>query len=1147
MSANFTITADVIPVSGFTFKYQVSQEGDFLAASVNTTNPQTASPTFTGSRASYTAPLNLMTVEDSEGESTGVVKVELLAADGDTSTYTLGSDFEAEVKVFDNDLPELSIAGVAGTVVEGSGDKVQFTVTSSYDIGTINVRYQVIDTGSNFLIGDVEGSRQETTLNFNNTKTATLEFNIEDDDVVEEDGVVRVQLIPDFHISAVPENAIFPGLVIPGIAENPIEYTVIDDEAMQVAEVMVQDDDNLGAIVPTITLVSEYLPSDSTTATYYIVADSAPAKDLEVILEYNYETPNPDPVAGGTIDFYRNWLRAGIVIPTGQTRGTFTQSRSFTSTYSTNSPPGYIQLTRTLKVRLVDGDHYNLGNPSSSGLPTNEASSTNPLVTISVVGDNRVVESSELVFELAASPVPATEVAVSVFVSQTGDFISETLNSERRLEKIIIIPSTGTNRGRAQFTVRLDDDTDREAANGVITATIQSGTGYVVDRFNNSALATIYDDDNLPAVTIANSGPVAEDAGPVTFTLTAGVTQNIDLDVAYSVQNEVGEYLGTQLPVAGPLQFRERSGAYVADISVQLDDDQVDEADGSVSVTLITDTTYPFTYKVGAANKGIATITDNDVPSASTPKITLSSPNYIKEGASFNLVAKASHPPISLTTVNVVLSSDEDNNFLVLGSRGEKTIQIQPNQSSGMISITSQADGTTGNQGLITADLASGSGYFTSGVASENMTSVVILESLPVVSISVDNSQVKENVNSFELKLATESFTPDANRPVKISGLTAMDSGTPADYLGAIDLNSVEIDSTGQGSITVPVTYNNVYRGWGEITFTLVDGEEYTANTDSSKRIVRVTIEEVEESSRKISVSAPDRVVEGDDFEITLETTESLASGESIAVELMVVANPIGFYDADNSDQSPISMTNVRDEEKFTISTHDSTTLNTNGSIDISVVRGDQYEPASTTAETITIVAKETLPTVSFVPPDPSSIDEGEDAVFMVTATGVTLTQELEVAVSVEQGATDNFIDTAVATPSEVMIETSGTGKLRVKTKADTNDEPNGTITAIIEKSSGATYLLGSRITESITVQDNDDDGTLPMITISGTTPIYEGDDATFTLQANPAPTGDDTITARVKITETGNFLTTSAKTTPRVQNVVVSIILEVN
>ena len=193
------------------------------------------------------------------------------------------------------------------------------------------------------------------------------------------------------------------------------------------------------------------------------------------------------------------------------------------------------------------------------------------------------------------------------------------------------------------------------------------------------------------------------------------------MDVAFTAQNEVGDYLGTQIPVVSPLQFRERNGAYVADIAVQLDDDLVDETDGSVSVSLITDMTYPFTYKVGTANKGIATIRDNDVPSATIPKITLSTPNYIKEGASFSLVATASHPPTNRTTVNVDLTSDANNNFLASSSRGTQTIVIEPNERTGMISITSQADGSPGNRGLITAELEAGSGYLTSGIISENM------------------------------------------------------------------------------------------------------------------------------------------------------------------------------------------------------------------------------------------------------------------------------------------------------------------------------------------------------------------------------------------------------------------------------------------
>ena len=1144
MNANFTITANVIPPSGFIYRYEVSQEGDFLASTANTTNPQTDSRIFTGSRASYTLPLSIDIEDDSEGESTGSVKVTLLAAatDGSTGSYTLGSDFEAEVSVFDNDLPELSIAGVAGPVIEGSGGKAQFTITSSYNIRTISLRYRPSDTGGNYLVGNIEDTDQEIDLDFNNTKTATLELDIADDDIVEEDGTIQVQLLDDVFVPEVPASTI---LGTPRMPAKPIQYTVIDDDTKNFGSVTVQDDDTLPNN-PIITLESEYLPTGATTATYYVVANIAPAKDLAVTLEYNYKATDPEN-AGSSINLFTNWFRTTATISANQTYESFSQNVNFTAPYRIATPPFLIPLTGTLTVRLVDGDNYDLGNPSSSDLPT-ASTADNPLISISVIGESRVVESDELKFAVTAQPAPDHQdnspISVTIHVTQIGNFIGEPLTNNM-LVKTVSVPTTGINKGRAEFSVELDDDEVAEGSNGSITTTIQDGTGFVLGNYTKTATATIYDDDALPVVTIANTGSVAEDAGPVTFTLTAGVTQNTDLDVMYTAQNEVGDYLGVQTPIVEPLQFRERSGAYVADIAVQLDDDQVDEADGSVSVILLTDTTYPFTFKVGAANKGIATITDNDVPSATVPKITLASPNYIKEGASFDLVATASHPPTNLTTVNVELSSDANNNFLASGSRGAKTIEIRPNQRSGMISITTQADGTIGNRGLITAELASGAGYFTSGVASENMTSVVVLETLPVVSVSVTNSQVKENIGTFELTLEIESFTPVPNRPVKISGLTASDTGTPADYLGSIDLTSIAIDSTPQNGkyqkvIDVPVTHNTEYRGWGEITFILRDGEEYTANTDSNKRIVRVTIEEFEKSPRKISVSAPDRVIEGDDFEVTVTTSQPLGSGDSIDVEFDVVANPIGFYDSAGSDTSPITMTNARNSEKFTISTNDSTTLNSNGTIDISVIRGNQYEPATTTAESVTIVAKETLPTVSFTQTNPSSIDEGEDAVFTVTATGVTLTQELEVAVNVEEGETDNFIDSAVTKPTSVMVKTSGSGKLYVKTKADTVDEPNGTITVTIEKSSGATYLLGSPITDSITVKDNDDDGTLPELIITGSTPIFEGDVAEFTLEADPAPTGGATITARVKVTETGDFLATSAKNSPRVLDVVI-------
>ena len=81
---------------------------------------------------------------------------------------------------------------------------------------------------------------------------------------------------------------------------------------------------------------------------------------------------------------------------------------------------------------------------------------------------------------------------------------------------------------------------------------------------------------------------------------------------------------------------------------------------------------------------------------------------------------------------------------------------------------------------------------------------------------------------------------------------------------------------------------------------------------------------------------------------------------------------------------------------------------------------------------------------------------------------------------------------------------------------------------------------MGSDLTAVITVKDNDVAG-VSGITISGTTPVTEGDPVKFSLSAvNPALTGDDTIMVRVQVTETGDFLATSAKLTPRIMNVMV-------
>ena len=438
--ASFTITATEQPPANFEFRYQVEQEGDFLVTTpaVPAEPQRNNSLTFTASGALYTATFEDFAIENDEiGEATGSVTVKLLAKDVSSGDYTLGQDAMATVSILDDDAPELSIAN--GTAVtEGTDTNASFAVTSKVNVTEmLRVLYVPNDGAGDFLGKNMDGENiagndQVAMLNFNGGTTATLLVKIDDDEVVEEDGFIQVMLITD---DADPINYSVSGATEAGKPDN-------------LGSVAVSDDDTL-ATPPTITLASEYLPTGATTATYYAVADAAPAKALEVVLEYNYAHVD-NTIQGSPVTTYAftEWSKANVKISAGETFGTFTQITTFPIRVTTTTPPFVSFVQAPLTVRLVDGTNYNLGNPNTSGLPTMTATATNPLITISRIGDQNVVESSELKFRLTASPIPTANVPVTVHVTQTGDFIAEDLNSDNILVKTVSIQSTGSSIGR---------------------------------------------------------------------------------------------------------------------------------------------------------------------------------------------------------------------------------------------------------------------------------------------------------------------------------------------------------------------------------------------------------------------------------------------------------------------------------------------------------------------------------------------------------------------------------------------------------------------------------------------------------------------------------------------------------------------------
>ena len=73
----------------------------------------------------------------------------------------------AKIIIHDKDAPELSITSVGGPVVEGSGNKATFTITSRFNLpNNFRVRYQPNDGVGNFLAGGIAGKPQANGFEF---------------------------------------------------------------------------------------------------------------------------------------------------------------------------------------------------------------------------------------------------------------------------------------------------------------------------------------------------------------------------------------------------------------------------------------------------------------------------------------------------------------------------------------------------------------------------------------------------------------------------------------------------------------------------------------------------------------------------------------------------------------------------------------------------------------------------------------------------------------------------------------------------------------------------------------------------------------------------------------------------------------------
>ena len=242
--------------------------------------------------------------------------------------------------------------------------------------------------------------------------------------------------------------------------------------------------------------------------------------------------------------------------------------------------------------------------------------------------------------------------------------------------------------GRYNYhTIRTQRDTISEA-DGTISVEILPGTGYEVAPDFSRASFTVYDDDRDNEVSVEAVTSTVTEGQFAQFRLTPSSFRRNSYQVFYKLDQGYGDFIGelfTHPRSVFNLNSFEHTGLvtwshigeYSDSILVRIPtiDDDIDEADGNISLTLLRPDNLPLKYTLSSDSSKISAsviVLDNDEAPVS-PVVTLSTTtSSIVEGATATLTLTSNlAAPANGLTVNYEKS--QAGNFFATGFSGSDT------------------------------------------------------------------------------------------------------------------------------------------------------------------------------------------------------------------------------------------------------------------------------------------------------------------------------------------------------------------------------------------------------------------------------------------------------------------------------------------
>ncbi len=724
----------------------------------------------------------------------------------------------------------------------------------------------------------------------------------------------------------------------------------------------------------------------------------------------------------------------------------------------------------TVILTLTGGTGYTVGSPSSTTIAVRDDDPT--VASLARTGSGAVTEGDKVEFTVTLGRVLVTgeTIDVPLTIGGTGVTTDDWSFTPKpgATNTGVTLQDTGTTTPKVRFegagaqeaTLELTATADGTAessetftiALGANSAFDDSGLGTNVGGgadphgTDNTFDVTVNDGaappPGTPAVEFAlASSSAAEDAGThnVTVNLAPAVPSG-GLTLSYAVTGTATAGSGNDFTIQNSGALVVAAGATTAIVPIAINDDNAEETDETVVLTLTSDTGYT----LGTTTVHTLTIADNDDPI--TPAACVSA-QLLSDVQGYAGETWRTSPDHVSRWSRVLAAFGESNSY-------------SNNPMTASEARTQAARGLPRWVPVVTA--------------------LECLENNPPPSgpqITVQGgSAVTEGGNA----VFTVSASPAPAASLTVS-LTVADDGS-SDFLAQSDEGTRTVTIAGgqtSATLTVQTQNDSTDEANGSVTASVTGGTGYSVGSPSTATVAVADNDPTPQGTPVVRIAAGAGVTEGIDAQFTL--TASPVPASSITVNVAVTQS--GDFATSGQTGARTVTIGSSGTATLTVATGDDSTDEPDGSITATVQTGSGYTPHGTQNTDTVAVADDDVPVVRVT--GGSGVTEGASASFTVSASPVPAAP-LDVTLSITQSG--DFAASGETGSKTVTIPVTGSTTVEVDTVDDSADEPNGSVTASVAAGTGYTVAAAPNHEATVAVSDNDAAPGAPTISVADAT-----------------------------------------------------------